>query len=89
MPKDAYINARVDKRVKQRAEKVLAKVGLNTTDAVNLFLRRIILVGGLPFDLRIPNAETQEAIAETRAGGGTRHRGSTRQILQEIAKSDD
>ncbi|KUO56040.1 MAG: hypothetical protein APF80_12430 [Alphaproteobacteria bacterium BRH_c36] len=89
MTKDAYINARVDKRVKAQAQKVLAKVGLSTTEAVNLLLHQIVLQKGLPFDVRVPNAETRQAIAEARDGKGTRHTGSTKAALQEIVKSDD
>jgi hypothetical protein len=43
----------------------------------------------LPHDLSLPNEATRQAIAETRAGGGRPHRGLTRDILQEIAKSAD
>ena len=68
MPKDAYINARVDKRTKAEAQKVLGQVGMTTTEAINLFLRQIVLHKGLPFDVRIPNEETRQAIEELRAG---------------------
>ncbi|MGF1620418.1 MAG: type II toxin-antitoxin system RelB/DinJ family antitoxin [Rhodomicrobiaceae bacterium] len=89
MPRDAHINARVDKQVKAKAQKVLARVGLSTTDAVNLLLYQIVLRDGLPFEVRVPNRETKAAIAEARRGGGKRHTGSTASILQEAAKSDD
>ena len=89
MAKNAYINARVDKRVKARAQKVLGTVGMSTTDAINLFLHQIVLHKGLPFDVRIPNKETIEAMREIESGGGTVHKGSTKQILQEIIESDD
>jgi DNA-damage-inducible protein J len=89
MPKDAHINARVDKQVKAKAQKVLAKVGLSTTDAINLLLHQIVLRDGLPFEARVPNRETQAAIAQARRGGGKRYTGSTSSALQEVAKSDD
>ncbi len=84
MPKNAYLNARVDKRTKARAQKVLSSLGMSTTDAINLFLHQIVLHEGLPFEVRVPNKETREAIAETRAGGGRRHRGTTRAIFDQI-----
>jgi len=87
LPRDAHINARVDKQVK--AQKVLAKVGLSTTDAVNLLLHQIILRDGLPFEVRVPNRETRAAIAQARRGGGKRYTGATSSVLQEAAKSDD
>jgi DNA-damage-inducible protein J len=77
MAKEAYINARVDKQLKERAEKVLAQVGMSTTDAVTLLLHQIVLRRGLPFEVRIPNRETIAAIEELEAGGGTVSTGST------------
>lgn len=89
MPKDAYINARVDQQVKAKAQKVLAKVGLSTTEAVNLLLHQIVLHDGLPFAVRVPNRDTREAIAQARRGGGKRYTGSTSKTLEEAAQSDD
>lgn len=89
MPKDAYINARVDKRVKAKAQKVLAKVGMSTTEAINLLLHQIVLRDGLPFEARIPNKETREAIIETRAGKGKVYKGSGKAVLSQILEEDD
>ena len=89
MLKDAYINARVDKRTKAEAQKVLGEVGMTTTQAINLFLTQIVLHKGLPFEVRIPNKETRKAIAELRAGKGERYRGSTKAFLQEMVESGE
>ncbi|EJN45934.1 putative toxin-antitoxin system, antitoxin component, ribbon-helix-helix domain protein [Actinomyces sp. ICM39] len=45
-----------------------AQFGMNLTDAVNVFLHKSIMEGGLPFDLRQPrfNAETELAMREAR-----------------------
>ena len=64
MPKDGYITARVDKRAKLKAEKVLRRVGVSTTDAINMLLHQIVLHDGIPFQVRVPNAETRKAIEE-------------------------
>ena len=74
MPKNAYINARVDKTLKARAEKVLSRVGISTTDAITMLLHQIVLRKGLPFDARIPNKETIAAMTELDAGKGERYR---------------
>ncbi|MCH9808458.1 MAG: type II toxin-antitoxin system RelB/DinJ family antitoxin [Alphaproteobacteria bacterium] len=89
MPKDAYINARVDSALKGKAEKVLRQVGVTTTDAVTMLLHQIVLQKGLPFDVRVPTKETRKAIAEARGGKGTTHTGSTKSALQEITETDD
>jgi DNA-damage-inducible protein J len=62
MSKDAFIRARTDARLKTKVESIFAKLGLNTTDAINLFFRQVEIQNGLPFDVRIPNAETLKAL---------------------------
>ncbi len=89
MSKDAYINARVDKRTKAKAQKVLRQVGLTTTDAITLFLHQIILHQGLPFDVRVPNKKTRAALRELDAGGGAVYTGATKDILREIVEAND
>lgn len=53
---------------------ILARLGMNTTDAIRMLFAQIRLQQGLPFSVRIPNAETQTAIDELEAGlGDTTH----------------
>ena len=85
MPKNATIHARVDGQIKSRAEKILRRVGVSTSDAVNLLLHQIILRNGLPFDLRIPNKETIAALRELDAGRGETFTGPTSEIFDRIA----
>jgi DNA-damage-inducible protein J len=84
MPKDATINARVDGRLKAKAEKVLSKVGISTTEAITMLLHQIVLRNGLPFDARIPNKETRAAMAELDAGGGEVFTGSSKELFDHI-----
>ena len=66
--KTATLNMRVDPSVKEEAERVYAQFGMNLTDAVNVFLHKSIMEGGLPFELRQPrfNAETEASMREAR-----------------------
>jgi DNA-damage-inducible protein J len=68
MPKTAMIRARMEPDLKEKAEQVLAKVGLSPTEAIRLFYRQVSLRGGLPFEVRVPNTKTRAAIAEARSG---------------------
>jgi addiction module RelB/DinJ family antitoxin len=63
----SYINARVEPKLKASAHRTLKKVGITTSDAITLFLHQVVLHQGLPFDVRIPNAETIRAIKEMRS----------------------
>jgi DNA-damage-inducible protein J len=62
MGKTGYITARIEPKLKARAARVLANVGVSTTDAITMFLRQVVLRNGLPFEVRAPNAETKRAI---------------------------
>ncbi|HUY69087.1 MAG TPA: type II toxin-antitoxin system RelB/DinJ family antitoxin [Alphaproteobacteria bacterium] len=64
------ISIRVDKVTKALAEKVLRQLGLSPTDAVRMFYRQIVLRRGLPFAVKIPNAETEAALRELDEGKG-------------------
>lgn len=68
MAKTATINMRVDPQVKSDAESIFASLGMSLTEAVNVFLHKSIMEGGLPFDVRQPhyNKETEAAMREAR-----------------------
>lgn len=65
MAKTATLNIRTDPDIKSKAEQLYRKFGITLTDAVNIFLRKSIMEGGLPFEMRDPNAETYAAMRET------------------------
>ena len=56
MAKNETLHIRVNEGVKSRAENTLNMLGLSISEAVNILLHQISLVGGLPFDVRIPQA---------------------------------
>lgn len=68
MPKTESIRARVEPDLKAQAEAVFGALGLTPTEAITLFYRQVTLHHGLPFEVRIPNAETQAALADAMAG---------------------
>ena len=66
MASNAVVRARVDEQVKEKATAVLAKMGLTVSDVVRMTLTRVANDSALPFELKIPNAETRAAMEETR-----------------------
>ncbi|HLB57659.1 MAG TPA: type II toxin-antitoxin system RelB/DinJ family antitoxin [Gammaproteobacteria bacterium] len=64
MHKLAMINTRIEPKLKTKAEHILHKVGLTSAEAVRLFYKQVCLYNGLPFDVRIPNKETMQAMHE-------------------------
>lgn len=76
--KTEIINARVEPALKASAEKIFRALGMNTTDAISIFLSQVVLNKGLPFDVRIPNKTTRRAIKEVMEGKGKRYKSSQR-----------
>ena len=68
MAKTANLNIRIDPETKAGAENLFKSFGITVTDAVNIFLRQSLMVGGLPFEVKQPqyNAETEAAMREAR-----------------------
>ena len=68
MAKTASLHVRIDPEIKTNIEELYSSFGITVSDAINIFFRKSLMVGGLPFDVRQPryNAETEAAIQETR-----------------------
>lgn len=68
MAKSASISMRVNPQIKAEAESIYESLGMTLTEAINIFLHKSILEGGLPFDVRQPryNSETETAMREAR-----------------------
>lgn len=66
MAKDNVINIRTDAATKQAIEALYSQFGITVSDAVNIFFRKSLMEGGLPFEMKQPryNRETEEAIQE-------------------------
>lgn len=59
-------SVRLDSELKKRSEAIYGELGINLTTAINVFLRKSLIAGGFPFDVRIeePNKETMLALIE-------------------------
>lgn len=55
MARTANVFVRVEPEVKEQAEQVLDYLGIPMSNAVNMFLRQVVLQKGLPFDVKIPS----------------------------------
>lgn len=64
MATTTMVHVRVDEQIKAQATETLAAMGLSISDAVRVFLMRVVADKQMPFTLRVPNAETLAAMAE-------------------------
>jgi len=63
----SMLHIRVDDDVKAQATQALAAMGLSVSDAVRLFLHRVIVDQAFLLELKVPNAATLAAMKESRA----------------------
>lgn len=68
MANTAFVRARVDENLKNEAAAVLAEMGLTVSDVVRIALTKIAREKALPFDMRLPNAQTLETLAKAEQG---------------------
>lgn len=54
MEKSATINVRLNPQLKKEAEEIMSGLGISMSTAIEIYLRQIVLRGGLPFDVVIP-----------------------------------
>ncbi len=64
----SMIHVRVNNKIKARAAKTLSAMGLSVSDVVRMLLTRVIAEKALPFDVRVPNAETVAAMKAAERG---------------------
>ena len=60
----SMVHVRMDTEMKRKATKALAAMGLTASEAVRLLFHRIAVDQAFPLELKVPNAETREAMAE-------------------------
>jgi len=61
----SMLHVRMDEDTKARGTAALAAMGLTASDAVRLLFHRIIADQAFPLELKVPNAETRAAMAES------------------------
>ena len=67
MAQSSMLHIRVDDETKTQATEALAAMGLSMSDAVRIFLKRVVSDQAFPLELKVPNAETRAAMEEARA----------------------
>ena len=67
MAQSSMLHIRIDDETKTQATAALAAMGLSMSDAVRIFLKRVVNDQAFPLELKVPNAETRAAMEEARA----------------------
>jgi DNA-damage-inducible protein J len=72
MPTADIVRARVDTATKKEASEILDSMGITMSDAIRMMLVQVVAQKALPFDVRVPNAATRDAIEASRRGDTSR-----------------
>ena len=94
MAKTANLNIRIDPEVKSTVDGIFSHFGITVADAVNIFLHKVMIVGGMPFDMTLPkySEETLAAMREARdiASGKTKAKSyaSVKEMVAELDAED-
>ncbi len=84
MAKTAQIRARVEPELKKRAEEILSALGVSPTQAIRLFYKQVVLMGGIPFSVRMPNEMTLAAMDRTDRGEDLRSYDSAEEMFEDL-----
>jgi DNA-damage-inducible protein J len=89
MAATTMVHIRLDENIKAQATETLAAMGLSVSDAVRVFLMRVVAEKQLPFALKVPNAETRAAMQEADATVRTRRARFTKSadLFNELEKN--
>ncbi len=60
------VHVRVEDDTREEASLILGSFGLSLSDAVRIFLHRVVATQSFPLELKVPNATTRAALAEAR-----------------------
>ena len=88
--KAVNFNMRMEEKQKAEAEALYHTLGLTLPQAVNMFIAQSLLVGGIPFEVKIPqyNRDTEAAMREALdiAAGKIETRGyrSVKELFEEL-----
>ena len=72
MAKTDTLNIRIEPELKKEVDETLSELGMNTAEAVTIFLKQVVLTDSIPFRIKKPklNKETLEAIEDVENGIG-------------------
>jgi DNA-damage-inducible protein J len=83
---DTVIRARVEPGLKAEATSVLKSMGLTPSDAIRLFLHRVVDKKALPFPIEAPNATTCAALRDADEGRGLKRHASVDALFSDLSE---
>ena len=86
MSKTAMIRARTEPKLKNDVEKIFNKLGLSSTEAINMFYKQVRLRKGIPFEIKIPNKVTLKVFKDSEAKRNLKSFSNVEDLIKELKK---
>lgn len=86
MAKTTVIQARIDPVIKKKAQKVFETLHISMSEAISLYLTQVALHRGIPFEIRIPNRITLDALQDAEERRNLKTVDSVDELFGEIDK---
>ena len=78
------LQVRVDEELKNQAWAVYNELGMDLSTAIRMFLKRSVLVGGIPFDTKIDESTLKAILAIDNMRTISEKNGNSEMTLEEI-----
>ena len=78
------LQVRVDDELKNQASEILDKLGIDLSTAVRMFLKKVILEGGIPFETKIDESSLKFLMALRNMQKTSEENGNSEMTLEEI-----
>ncbi len=89
MAKTTNLYVRLEPGLKEQAESVLGQLGIPVSNAVNIFLRQVVLQRGIPFEVKLPATKPIGVSGLTEVELNTELEKGYEDFMQENTKSVD
>ena len=77
-------SVRVEDTLYNEAKNIFSKFGLSFGDAVNIFLAKVAMEKGIPFDLSLPSKELENRIKNLQANKNTQIYNTANELFEDL-----
>lgn len=77
-------SVRVENNLYNEAKNIFSKFGLSFGDAVNIFLAKVAMEKGLPFDLSLPSEELEKRIENINSNKNTKIYNTANELFEDL-----
>lgn len=74
---------RVDPQAWESAKEIFSEYNITISDAINIFLNKVRITGGMPFSINVPSSHLKKAMLEAENNKGDFH-SSVENLMEDL-----